>query len=423
MKRSALWCVALLLSTAGGLGAQGLTMQTSNGWTFSFSGNVNAFAVYNDGKVDRGGDITGGLISPEKASRIRTGLLPGYATLSATGKEGGLDLGVHFSFAPQIQSNSLHDNFGSQIDMREVYLTVGGSWGQILAGREIGLFQRQNILTDMTLSGTGASGGVVGAAGTTLGRIGLGYIYPNFNGQITYSTPAGKPAQLSVGIFDPSVVCPQDGCADNDPGNAAYLGTKIPRVEAELTWTSTFGGGTAAATDNKSANSLLFWANGMVQKTDQFATDVPGDNPSITSTGVGGGIKLGISGLSLVGSGYYADGVGTTFMFGQGTGALDATGEKRKSYGYIGQATFQPSGSRWMLGASYGDSRLKTTDNDPADAINDLVESNRSIDGLLTFQWSKALKWVANYTWATSESLSDHKVKSNQIASGFMLFF
>jgi len=419
MKRCALWCVALLLSTAGVVRAQGISIQTSNGWTFSFSGNVNAFAVYNDGKVDRGGTITGGLITPEKASRIRTGLLPGYATLSATGKEGGLDLGVHFSFAPQIQSNSLHDNFGAQIDMREVYLTVGGSWGQILAGRAIGLFQRQNILTDMTLSGTGASGGVVGNGGTTLGRIGLGYIYPNFNGQITYSTPAGKPAQLSVGIFDPSVVCPQDGCSS--ASGAAYSGTKIPRAEAELTWTSKLGGG--SATTGTGGNTLLLWANGMVQKTDQFATDVPGDNPSITSAGVGGGIKLGLAGLSLVGSGYYADGVGTTFMFGQGTGALDTTGAKRKSYGYIGQATFQPSGSRWMLGASYGDSRLETTDNDPADALNDLVKSNRSIDGLLAFQWTSALKWVANYTWATSESFSDHKVKSNQVASGFMLFF
>jgi hypothetical protein len=421
MKRCVLWCVALSLATAGGLEAQGLTMQTSNGWTFSFSGNVNAFAVYNDGKVDQGGDITGGLVTAEKASRIRTGLLPGYATLSATGKEGGLDLGVHFSFAPQIQSNSLHDNFGAQIDMREVYLTVGGSWGQILAGREIGLFQRQNILTDMTLSGTGASGGVVGAGGTTLGRIGLGYIYPNFNGQITYSTPAGKPAQLSVGIFDPSVVCPQDGCSS--ASDAAYAGTKIPRAEAELTWSVNFGGGTAATDEKKSANNLLLWANGMVQKTDQFATDVPGDNPSITSTGVGGGLKVDLSGLSLVGSGYYADGVGTTFMFGQGTGALDATGEKRKSYGYIGQATFQAPGTKWMIGASYGDSRLKTTDNDPPDGLNDLVESNRSIDGLLAFQWSKAIKWVVNYTWATSESFSDHKVKTNQVASGFMLFF
>lgn len=422
MKRSALSCVALLLCTAGGLGAQGVSIQTSNGWTFTFSGNVNAFAVYNDGKVDRAGDITGGLITPEKASRIRTGLLPGYATLSATGKEGGVDLGVHFSFAPQIQSNSLHDNFGAQIDMREVYLTVGGSWGQILAGRAIGLYQRQNILTDMTLFGTGASGGVVGNGGTTLGRIGLGYIYPNFNAQITYSTPAGKPAQLSIGIFDPSVVCPQDGCTS--VSGAAYSGTKIPRGEAELTWTSKFGSGTTStAADASGTSALMLWVNGMVQRTDQFATDVSGDNPNITSSGVGGGIKLDLAGLSLVGSGYYADGVGTTFMFGQGTGALDGTGDKRKSWGYIGQATYQTPGAHWMIGASYGDSRLKTTDNDPPDALNDLVESNRSLDGLLVFQWTKALKWVVNYTWATSESFSDHKVKSNQIASGFMLFF
>ena len=421
MKRSALWCVALSLATASGLGAQGLTMQTSNGWTFSFAGNVNAFAVYNDGKVDQAGDITGGLVSAEKASRVRTGLLPGYATFSATGKEGGLDLGVHFSFAPQVQSNSLHDNFGAQIDMREVYLTVGGKWGQILAGREIGLYQRQNILTDMTLSGTGASGGVVGAGGTTLGRIGLGYIYPNFNAQITYSTPAGKPAQLSIGLFDPSVVCPQDGCSS--ASGAAYSGTKIPRFEAELTWSTSMGGGAEADTPEGGANKFLIWVNGMVQKTDAFATDVPGDNPSITSGGGGAGIKLDVSGFSLVGSGYYADGVGTTFMFGQGTGALDAAGEKRKSYGYIGQATFQPRGSKWMIGGSYGDSRLKTTDNDPPDDLNDLVESNRSIDGLLTYQWAKPLKWVVNYTWATSESFSNHKVKSNQVATGFMLFF
>lgn len=420
MKQSALWCVALSLAAASGLRAQGLTMQTSSGWTFSFSGNVNAFAVYSDGKVKQGGDITGGLISADKASRVRTGLLPAYATFSATGKEGGVDVGVHFSFAPQIQSNSLHDNFGSQIDLREAYLTVGGGWGQILAGREIGLYQRQNILTDMTLGGTGASGAVVGAAGTTLGRIGLGYIYPNFNAQLTYSTPAGKPAQLSIGVFDPSVVCPQNGCTT--PGDAAFVGTKLPRLEGELTWTVGFGG-SEAATQEESANSLLLWANGMVQKIDQFATDVPGDNPSITSSGGGAGFKLDVSGFSLVGSGYYADGVGTTFMFGQGTGALDTTGAKRKSYGYIGQATFQAPGTKWMIGASYGDSRLKRTDNDPGDAINDLVKSNRSIDGLVSYQWTKAVKWVLEYTWATSESFSDHKVRANQGSTGFMLFF
>ncbi len=100
-------------------------------------------------------------------------------------------------------NGQLHDCFGAQIDMRQVYLTVGGTWGQILAGRELGLFGRQNILTDQTLFGVGATGGQL-SGGTTLGRIGFGYIYPQFKAQMTYSTAAGRPFQLSIGVFDPA---------------------------------------------------------------------------------------------------------------------------------------------------------------------------------------------------------------------------
>ena len=87
----------------------------------------------------------------------------------------------------QISNASVHDNLddgtqaGARINMRQAYLTIGGGWGQVLAGRELSLYQRENILNDMTLFGTGASGGGLGAPGTTLGRSGFGYIYPNFN--------------------------------------------------------------------------------------------------------------------------------------------------------------------------------------------------------------------------------------------------
>lgn len=425
MKKSALWGLALTVASAAGLQAQGLTMQMSNGWAFSFSGNVNAFLVYTKGSVDTsnpftGTAITGGLVGADEVSRIRTGLLPGFATFEARGKEAGLDLAVHFGFAPQINSNSLHDNFGAQIDMRQVYLTAGGTWGQILAGREIGLYQRQNILTDMTLSGTGASGGTLGAGGTTLGRIGFGYIYPNFNAQITYSTPANKPAQLSIGLFDPSVICPEEGCGS--AATAAYQGTKLPRVEAEFVWKGAFGA--PPAEGQPAADQVMFWVSGMVQKTDATAAADAPTNPSITSTGVAGGLKLDVSGFSILGSGYYGDGIGTTLMFGQLGGAIDSTGAKRKSYGYIGQITYSPVGTKWMLGASYGDSRLKTTDADPADAnFNTLVKSNRSIDGLISYQFTKSLRWVGEYTWAKSEAFSGAAIKSNQGATGLMLFF
>src|SRR5690349_21734987 len=171
MKRLTLLLLGLALGVASTASAQGLTMQMSNGWTFSFSGNVNAFWSFT--KINNSG--------PSNSS-VRTGLLPAFATFSATGKEAGLNLGVHFGFAPQINNAAVHDNFGNgtqagaQIDMRQVYLTIGFKDGsQILAGRELGLFGRQNILNDMTLFGVGAVGiGAGNAQGgvTTLGRMG-----------------------------------------------------------------------------------------------------------------------------------------------------------------------------------------------------------------------------------------------------------
>src|SRR5438445_122586 len=133
MKRLTLLLLGLALGVSATANAQGLTMQMSNGWTFTFAGNVNVFWVFSKANVNAG---------DASNSNIRTGLLPTFATFEAKGKEGGLTLGVHFGFAPQIQNpDQCHDNFiltctnggapnlgtqaGAQIDMRQVYLTIG----------------------------------------------------------------------------------------------------------------------------------------------------------------------------------------------------------------------------------------------------------------------------------------------------------
>src|SRR5436309_14464820 len=191
MKRLTLLLLGLALGVSATAGAQGLTMQMSNGWSFQFGGNVNAFWVFS--KVNNSGPAN---------SSVRTGLLPAFATFSATGKEAGLNLGVHFGFAPQIQNGGNHDQFGgsapgapnvglqagAQIDMRQVYLTIGLKDGStILAGRELGLFGRQNIVQDMTLFGVGAVGvGGGQAKGTSLGRSAYGDGYAGVDAQVTY---------------------------------------------------------------------------------------------------------------------------------------------------------------------------------------------------------------------------------------------
>ena len=102
MKRVLGALLFLALGVSGSARAQGLTMQMSNGWSFSFAGNVNAFLVYqhqdSNGAVASPGAVVG--TTPTGTSRIRTGLLPAFATFDAKGKEGDINFGVHFGFTP-----------------------------------------------------------------------------------------------------------------------------------------------------------------------------------------------------------------------------------------------------------------------------------------------------------------------------------
>ena len=220
-----------------------------------------------------------------------TGLLPAFAVFDAKGKEDNVDLGVHFGFAPQIETGGHFASFfgsqaaGAQIDMRQVYLTAGGTWGSLLIGKELGLFQRGNILTDMTLLGVGVGGG---GRGTALGRIGYGYLYTDFRPQLTYSTPAGRPASLSIGLFEGIARRPYDVI-------------ELPRVEAEFSYNCKFG---------ENSNFKLF-LNGAAQTA---KNGVGRTTNSLSSTGAGAGITIDVSGFALTGSGFFAKGMGSLFM-------------------------------------------------------------------------------------------------------------
>jgi hypothetical protein len=406
MKRVALLCMGLVMGAASAAEAQ-LTMQMSNGWSFTFGGNVNAFLVYakeNDGTTSA--TLSPGVLigaSDVGVTRIRTGLLPAFAVFDAKGKEGNTDLGVHFGFAPQIQcgfdtdragtsgssvNGQGHDCFGAQIDMRQVYLTVGGSWGQILAGRELGLFGRQNILTDQTLFGVGGSGGQLGG-GTTLGRIGLGYIYPQFKAQMTFSTPAGRPFQLSVGLFDPAT-------------NPPYTTVELPRLEAEGVW---------------SQGTTKFWVGGLLQNN---GTGGAADEKA-TSWGGSGGVRFGGASFSLTASGYYGKGIGTTFLFLDGAGGAGTGGDDlRTSYGGIGQVTFTPAASKVTVAGSWGISMLQN-----ADAELDFKTKNWLASGGIYYQATKSLKAVAEFNYAVSSDDVDATEDNKSIAPavGLMLFF
>ena len=384
MKRSALLFGALMLGAASGANAQALSMQMSNGWTFGFAGNVNIFAMYqsvsssNNATGSPGQLVTG---ADTKGLYYGTGLLPAFATFTAKGKEGNTDLGVQFGFAPQVQcGGNAHDCFGAQIDMRQVFMTVGGSWGTITAGKELGIYQRSNILNDQTLFGVG--GGGIAPGGTTLGRIGFGYVYPNFVPQFSYSSPAGKPTSFNIGLIDPSSF-------------GTYTELTIPRLQAEVSF--------------EAGSNLSVFVGGTAQNGKDPIAD-----ESKTAVGASGGLTYKTGTFSIHGSGYYGKGISTTLMFNANS---QSGSELTKSYGYYGQLTFTPANSKMTLAGSFGSSFL-------ADDGNNFKTENSLVSGGIYYQATKSLKIVGegDYMWSKDKEGSG-KNKAFTGAFGMMLFY
>src|SRR5262249_7968405 len=142
--------------------------------------------------------------SDDTSSSVSNGLLPAALAISASTTQGGYDLNATFGLFPGIATNDggspnikQSGSFGSNTPLattglyiRQVCLPFGNErMGAVLVGRNIGLFGQDVILGDMTLLGVGTVGSNAAPANTSLGSIGLGYIYTDWLAQVDYTTP------------------------------------------------------------------------------------------------------------------------------------------------------------------------------------------------------------------------------------------
>jgi predicted porin len=385
-------------------------------WKIDFSGNINAFYV-NSGcqsasastTVEGGLACTGG----EHTSAIRNGLLPAALVFSATTRQDNLDLDVTVGLYPGINTvapgvsvngGGSPDALGSPgIDARQIYLTFGdASWGTVKMGRDIGLFGKDAILDDMTLLGMGTAAGNGGPGNTSLGRIGIGYIYTDWQPQITYTTPTYSGFSASAGIFQPL-----------DAG--IYTSHNAPQIQV---------GASYAWGDPKDAGALSgkAWVDVVSQKASLPSnTVVPGQADSFTGTAVDLGVKADIAGFEAVVYGYTGKGVGTTGLFLGATSDF-GTGDKRKSDGGYVQATYKID--RLKLGLSYGISELKLADDERAfESTSLLVKRNSSAVGGVYYSLTKSLTLVGEYIHTKAEAWGGNSAKENDVALGAILFF
>src|SRR6266704_567429 len=214
-------------------------------WDLSFSGNVNGFATWNSCDSSTNA-VAGGLACNNgpgggKEQAIESGLLPSALVFGAKTSQSGFDIGWTIGFYPGITSSATgQSGIGrSNIDARQNFLTFGTkTGGTVKVGRDIGLFGSDAILADMTLLGV-RSGCAFGGGNTTLGRIGVGYIYTDWNPQITYTSPKSGRFQYSSGLFQGMDIVPAGAAT-----SASLTEHEQPGLQAKgsYEWTGTVAG-------------------------------------------------------------------------------------------------------------------------------------------------------------------------------------
>ena len=381
----------------------------------SLSGEVNGFYVYNDpAKATANHVIFGGLaaVSSTPNSAVRNGLLPNNFNLDMKTVQDGWDIGVHLGIYPGINSvtgaggaNSAGQPTAlatSGIDFRQQYLTVGrDDLGTLKVGRDIGLFGQEAILNDFTLFGVGSTGGNIAPSNTSLGRIGLGYIYADFMPQITYTTPSFSGLQAAVGIFQPL----------QEIGTVTLSANESPMVQGKLSYTS----------PDIYGFKYQLWTNFVAQQLANSRS--AGDtftNKDLMGIGGDGGIKLDYRGAELIGYGYLGQAIGTTGLFWN---AIGSNGHVRDSDGYYVQGSYTFLGTfldKVTLSGSYGLSHLDLASGEIAPL---LVSDNESYAFGAKYKLTSWVNLIAEFTHTTATSHDGDQAEDDTVAAGAIAFF
>jgi hypothetical protein len=421
--------------TAGTPAGRSLTTTTTNSSVSVVTATNVAVNATNASLTAR----TAGSPLTDSANQVSTGLLPSAIGIGAKTRQNDLDIAIQTTFfvganASSAGTGAFNSGNGlNSINVRQAYLSFGDkSWGTIKMGRDLGVFGSDAILSDMTLLGVGTGAG--GAGNSTLGRIGSGYLYADWNAQIQYQSPNFNGFQVTGAIKEPVLHAANkelgfDGkatfdFASNDVSGRVWVGGIYQKVStaavaaSESVVTSYTAGSTSAST---SVNSI----------TTTTRTTGAAAAYEKTARAAEVGAKINFAGLGLVGYFYDGQNIGrsgvsnATLLSGLNTSNSGPADQDVRG-GYV-QATFAlPTSTK--IGASWGKSEIKQN----ADTVTANTAGN-SRDYENT-SWvvgayhplTKHLNLVAEYTNTKHEGISNflgYDGKAKTAALGAILFF
>lgn len=242
---------AAALATAGAANAT-IVVGGENGYEFSIDGNINQFFVSTDNDN-----------ADDNVNEVRNGLLPTFFGFNVSAPEvNGLKIGARVSISPSTNGTS-YVSGGDQnaLEQREAFATIDGSFGQILAGKALGLYGSHNILTEQTLYGVGY--GTTGNGQTTLGGIGFGYDYADWRSQLRWTSPDMNGFKVAFAVVDPAGpgIANLAGAGPTGPIGSSADSEDL-RYEGDLSYAGAFDNG-----------SYMMWLSAMMQDQDDLAED------------------------------------------------------------------------------------------------------------------------------------------------------
>lgn len=369
---AALFGVALLFGTLYVPNAHGqaVSMDTEDGWNVGITGAIPVFlnASTHEGARSDGDD--------QFATRIQSGFNPGNITFTVGAPEqNGVNVSAVFQINHHLQGPSAQN--AGLFEGRIADIVISGDFGTFNVGKGFGIFGGSAIADQGSAMGIGRFGGP-DAADATLGRIGTGYTYANFNPRITYTTPNLDGFSLKFGLINPE----KPGGASND------LETTTPRIEGQANYLVEFEGGT-----------LDLWVGGLYQNVDVISEDF---SYSINGWDVGASLSAG--GFGLRGAFSQTQSIGSDGLIGlgldSGSGLEQAEADGTQWYG---EATYDFGG--FVLGGSYGEGAHDETDN-PFGTLPE--NTNTLLMGFARYMATDALTLMAEFQDFQSDAQADY---------------
>lgn len=408
-------CASALGLVLASQGASAFGMMEVGEWKVEFSGNVNAFVSDVTCDADAAGPVLSGLACGSFGvsyddNNVRTGLLPSWFGFHAERTEGNTKYGIMIGFQPGVDSNT--GITGGPIDgplglnssnFRQVFLEFSGeNWGGIKIGRDLGIFGSDAILSDMTLLGVGTVSDLTrGGGNTSLGRIGVGYVYADWKAQLQYTSPKWGGLQFNIALVDPWGLTNLSGTSLSAADIAQEGSTYGWEAKVSYAWEGDFAG--------------KFWVSGIRQSIES-PFSLPDDN----ATGFDAGVKVSAAGFE--GVAYYYDGSGIGSL-GFLVDGFDDSGTARDSNGGYVQVSYTIPGPKTKIGVSYGESKLDLGPGD-VDAGDDfLFEKNKSYVIGIYHPVTSALHLVAEYTNTKAQAHNGTEAEEKAIALGAILFY